>query len=773
MKLSLYSFEELVDKQSENKIIISYDYDCLEKFVVKSSSRFSNITIVSADIALWDKDVDIFGDKYTVVDYKKAFSNCEKVIYVCDENDLIYDQIRYNTEISIEVMFIEYFMQYNEERMVHGISLDAEQKKRQIPKKIHYFWVGGNPMPEKYIQCIESWKRFCPDYEIIEWNESNYDITKIKYMKEAYENKKWGFVPDYARLDIIYNNGGIYLDTDVEIVKSFDDLLDCDAFIGFESRYYVNAGSGFGAKKYNNAIKKMMEIYEKESFVNPDGTLNMIASPSYQTAVLKKLGLECNGMYQKLKDIEVFPANYFSPKSFYTGINWQDENTYSIHHYDATWVKGKAHDESIERHEAYKEYMQGKKIPLTVVDNQNGDLVSIIVPVYNVEKYLKKCVESILNQTYKNIEIILVDDGSTDKSSILCDEYADKYDNISCVHKNNGGLVSARKAGVDIAKGKYALCIDSDDYIDEGMVEFLYRKAIEEGSDVVFSNMIVENESDGTKCLMKSSVPIGKYNMSDKSNNLYKQFFVDDAGIGIMHGICGKLIELSLYKKYQLMVPEDIHCGEDAACMYPLLTEASVVSVTGGSFYHYIKRGDSVLNKQYLDYLANWERLYYFLKEHVNIENNTTRKIVEKNLCIFIENRLFYGIRNVFPNSNDIVTSSSVSEGTGKKMWQFPFELIEKGSNIVLWGAGQVGKAYYQQIKNSDYCECVAWIDSKKHDDGLVLSKDEAGNLNFDNVVIAVSNEDMVEQITKTLVAMYGDGVEKKIVWKKPRRYFV
>ena len=93
-----------------------------------------------------------------------------------------------------------------------------------IPKKIHYCWFGGNPMPEKDKKCIESWKRYCPDYEIIRWDESNYDVSKNRYMKEAYEEKKWGFVPDYARLDIIYNEGGIYLDTDVELVKNLDDL---------------------------------------------------------------------------------------------------------------------------------------------------------------------------------------------------------------------------------------------------------------------------------------------------------------------------------------------------------------------------------------------------------------------------------------------------------------------------------------------------------------------------------------------------------------------
>lgn len=112
-----------------------------------------------------------------------------------------------------------------------------------IPKKIHYFWVGDKPMPEKNKACIESWKKFCPDYEIIEWNESNYDFSVCKYMAQAYEAKLWGFVPDYARLDIIYQKSGIYLDTDVELLQSLDNLLNCKAFLGFSRLWKPNIRS--------------------------------------------------------------------------------------------------------------------------------------------------------------------------------------------------------------------------------------------------------------------------------------------------------------------------------------------------------------------------------------------------------------------------------------------------------------------------------------------------------------------------------------------------
>ena len=126
-----------------------------------------------------------------------------------------------------------------------------------IPKKIHYCWFGNNPLPEKDRKCIESWKKYCPNYEIIRHDENNYDISKNKYMKQAYESKKWGFVPDYARLDIIYNEGGIYLDTDVELTKNLDELLKYDAYMGFEDDIHVSPGLGFGAIKHHEGIKKL------------------------------------------------------------------------------------------------------------------------------------------------------------------------------------------------------------------------------------------------------------------------------------------------------------------------------------------------------------------------------------------------------------------------------------------------------------------------------------------------------------------------------------
>ena len=206
-----------------------------------------------------------------------------------------------------------------------------------IPKIIHYCWFGGNSLPDEYKKYIDSWKKLCPDYEIKEWNESNYDVSKNKYMFDAYNVKKWAFVPDYARFDIIYEYGGFYLDTDVELVKSLDELIELKGYLGFETAEYVNGGLGFGAEKGNSLIKELRDMYENISFYNEDSTLNLLPSPHYITNCLKKHGLKLNNKQQMIQDITIFPSDYFAAKDYFTGkINLTD-NTVSIHQFSASW----------------------------------------------------------------------------------------------------------------------------------------------------------------------------------------------------------------------------------------------------------------------------------------------------------------------------------------------------------------------------------------------------------------------------------------------------
>lgn len=209
----------------------------------------------------------------------------------------------------------------------------------KIPKRIHYCWFGKQDIPNQYVKYMESWKRFCPDYEIVRWDESNYDYSKEEYTRQAYKAGKWAFVSDYARLDIVYTYGGIYLDVDVEIVRNLDPLLMNQMFCGFEKGNCINTGLGFGAVRGFEPLRSMRETYENVAFINSDGTLNLTACTKYQTDFLKAQGLKRNGKQQLVNGIKVYPRTVLAPYDFFGVSNQFSDMTFTIHHYAATWFE--------------------------------------------------------------------------------------------------------------------------------------------------------------------------------------------------------------------------------------------------------------------------------------------------------------------------------------------------------------------------------------------------------------------------------------------------
>jgi len=205
-----------------------------------------------------------------------------------------------------------------------------------IPKIIHYCWFGGKEKPESVKRMIESWKKACPDFEIKEWNESNYDINKHPFMQKAKECGKWSFVSDFARLDILYENGGVYLDTDVELVKSLSPLCELKGFMGFERDDLVNDGQGFGGEQGLTVLKEMLEVYDGNSFDE-----GFVESPILRTEVLARHGLVKNGSEQIIADMCILPREFFCPRNYYTGRIEITENTFGIHYYDGTWKNKK------------------------------------------------------------------------------------------------------------------------------------------------------------------------------------------------------------------------------------------------------------------------------------------------------------------------------------------------------------------------------------------------------------------------------------------------
>lgn len=226
-----------------------------------------------------------------------------------------------------------------------------------IPKVIHYCWFGRNPLSPLALECIASWKKFLPDYEIKEWNEDNFDVNIIPYTAEAYRAKKYAFVSDYARFWILYHYGGVYFDTDVEVIRPIDDILAKGAFMGFEKDPdkwqdgYVNPGLGFAVYPEMDLLKDLMNKYHNLHFILSDGSFNMSNTiVTYTTQVLESVGMKQITGIQELKGITLYPSEYFAPIHFITHRLHITPKTRTIHRYMASWKE--------QKHKTIRDYLR-------------------------------------------------------------------------------------------------------------------------------------------------------------------------------------------------------------------------------------------------------------------------------------------------------------------------------------------------------------------------------------------------------------------------------
>lgn len=230
-----------------------------------------------------------------------------------------------------------------------------------IPKTIHYCWFGRNPLPKLAKDCIASWKKYLPDYEIKEWNEDNFDVNIIPYTAEAYRAKKYAFVSDYARFWILYHYGGLYFDTDVEVIKGMNDIIEKGAFMGCEmtkNKEQINPGLGLGATHGLGLYKEILETYKNKSFFSITGRITgTVVTLVTNIIKSKKTHLDLNQINQ-IEDITIYPIEYFCPLNALTNELKITENTYSIHHYIATWVEPK---------EKYRIYYYFKRIKYVLI----------------------------------------------------------------------------------------------------------------------------------------------------------------------------------------------------------------------------------------------------------------------------------------------------------------------------------------------------------------------------------------------------------------------
>lgn len=372
-------------------------------------------------------------------------------------------------------------------------------------------------------------------------------------------------------------------------------------------------------------------------------------------------------------------------------------------------------------------------------------LLSVIVPIYNVGTYLNQCIDSIRCQTYTNLEIILVDDGSTDSSSTICDMYAIKDNRIRVVHKENGGLVSARKAGVHLSVGEYVTFVDGDDWLDSDAYESVFSLM----NGINAPDMIVYGcvEEYGSFCKPVTNKVKAELYTGTELEELKNHILMDDYFFewNILPHLCDKIIKRKLLEKNLNNVHDSITFGEDAACSYPCMIQADSILVSKLVPYHYRQREGSIVRCGKEITLENFSYIYQVLSK-----NFFARKILMEQLQLYMFFLLLLKSYSLFENTMPI----------------FPFEEIKANSRIYLYGAGGFGKILKKHLERSATLEFVGWTDGNAENlkrSGLKISTIEEMIVSeFDYIVVSILNERIAEQIRKELEKM---GIShKKIV---------
>lgn len=260
-----------------------------------------------------------------------------------------------------------------------------------IPKIIHYCWFGGKPLGEEEKKCIASWKKYFPDYEIKLWNEDNYNVNKIPYIEQAYRERKYAFVSDYARFDILYQYGGIYFDTDVEVIKPMDAIIQNGSYMGCEvsmnHTVAVAAGLGMAVEAGNDFFREVLQYYQKLKFYVSGEQTNQTVVTNV-TSLLKKRGLKNTKKIQKVGNIMIYPPEYFCPMNYMTNEIRITENTYTIHHYSASWLS----DEERKKNEE-----------IGRLSKYVGKFVAKVIVVYKYEIKERGCI-SVFGYTFRKIK---------------------------------------------------------------------------------------------------------------------------------------------------------------------------------------------------------------------------------------------------------------------------------------------------------------------------------------------------------------------------------
>ncbi|GFI21421.1 putative glycosyltransferase EpsJ [Lachnospiraceae bacterium] len=378
-------------------------------------------------------------------------------------------------------------------------------------------------------------------------------------------------------------------------------------------------------------------------------------------------------------------------------------------------------------------------------------MISIIVPIYNIENYLPQCIESIMKQTYTDLEILLVDDGSKDSCSKICDKYKERDSRIKVIHKENGGLVSARKAGLVEAQGEYVAYVDGDDWIEANMFMELFNILDRYQVDIVMCGHIEDTGNISKKVLC--GLEEGYYDKRQLIETVYPSMIAGDAFFdwNVSAGVWGKLFKKESIMCYQMAVDERICMGEDAACTYPALLNAHSIYVVSKCLYHYRQTTGSMVKN-----IQNYEKE----REQFGVLFSSVNHIFEKYSGIFDlrEQWLKYVLFLMIPRADGLYKNYDTLD------YLFPFKEVYKGSNIILYGAGTYGQRLYNYLKRTRFCNVVLWLDrnyTELRKMGLAVNNPIALNhVDCDIVLIANTYEKSRNELFEELTKKYP---EKKI----------
>ncbi|MGP1586915.1 MAG: glycosyltransferase [Treponemataceae bacterium] len=388
-----------------------------------------------------------------------------------------------------------------------------------------------------------------------------------------------------------------------------------------------------------------------------------------------------------------------------------------------------------------------------------SELISVIIPVYNAENYIRECLESIINQTYKNLEIILVDDGSTDNSGKICDEYAQKDSRIKVIHKENVGQQKARMSGIKIATGDYVSFIDSDDYIELNTYQTFYKQFCA-GYDVICFGMNLVDQNRNFISLRTDKLPEKLYESQEDIAFVLKNFISCDkndyTSYGILNSLATKVIKKTIIDK---IIEKDIYyirIGEDFQFTLLALLQCKSIFITHTPFYNYRQNSDSVTHNLHENYLTELNELYkFFIKETKDCPYKDEMK--EK----FVQ-RFMHDVINLTP--------TFLGFDYSQEFYKYIFPDFNKIENkrIVIYGAGKVGKCYYRYIPKLSDSKIVLWIDKyvDKAKNDLVEPIEKVKTQEYDYIIVAVLRSEIAEEITAELKQL---GIpQEKILWKKP-----